>query len=230
MERRGITGSWVDNSLLMGSRLVNMSDPSSQELRKGVLRLASENPEFLEDLRPLLEILASDQKALGRRERMSKMMEFGGRFGVLSAFVSGNEVESKIRQTKLITDLNRLGYRKITPILDGPSEQSLLVQNMLPQDLFTLGRKYDQDNVLFKGEDGVIGIYNIQGAPTAEVGVNPTGDPAFQIAPDPSLYTRTKDMSFDFGFLWADRVPWDGTNPVDRVHMRNFVERGTLQV
>lgn len=214
----------------MESRLVNMSDPSSKELRQGVLRLASEHPEFLEDLRPALEILASDKKTLDRRESMSKMMEYGGRFGVLSAYVPGNEVESKIRKTRLINDLNRLGYRKITPVSVGPMEQSLLVQNMLPQDLFTLGRKYEQGNVLFKGEDGVIGIYNIKGAPTAEVGVNPTGDPAFQIATDPSLYTRTKDMSFDFGFLWADRVPWDGTNSVDRTHMRLFVERGTLQV
>lgn len=218
----------------MDGTLVNMADRSPQELRQSVLRYASEHPEFLEDLRPALVVLAKenarDEKTLARRESLSKMMEFGGTFGALSGFVPGDPVQSKIRKSRLITDLNRLGYRKITPLAVGPTNDSLLVQNMLPQDLFALGRKYGQNIVLFKGADGVIGLYNIEGEPTAEVGVAPKGDPAFQIATDPSLYSRTKNMSFDFGFLWADKVPWDGSMPVDRKRMQLFVERGTLSV
>lgn len=230
-ENRRITSLRLGNSPPISGTLVKMAELSPKELRQSILRFASEHPEFLEDLRPALEVIAKEQdrtKALERRKRLSKMMEFGGSFGALSGFVPGNPVQSKIRKTQLISDLNRLGYRKITPLAVGPTDDSLLVQNMLPQDLFALGRKYGQEVVLYKGKDGVIGLYNLQGEPNAEVGIAPKGDPAFQIATDPSLYVRTKNMSFDYGFLWADQIPWDGNLPVDRKQMQLFVQRGSL--
>jgi hypothetical protein len=174
---------------------------SPTRIQERIVRLAFEQPDFREDLGPALSIIASEKDALSRREQLSKMMEYGGSFGVLSAHDGKDKTKNQRQRVKLIADLNMLGYRKVAPVLEGPAPHSLLVQNILPQDLFMLGNKYDQDTVLYKSADGVIGLYHLKGAPTAEVGVQPKGDPAFQIATDPSLYVRTKDMSFDFGFL-----------------------------
>ena len=99
-----------------------------------------------------------------------------------------------------------------------------MVPGIAPKLLFNLGRKYDQDAVIYKSKDGVVGMYYTKGAPRAEVAVDTKGDPAFEQAADPSLYSKARGLSFEFGFLWGQSIPWNGTNPISRKQLRQFVK------
>ncbi len=99
----------------------------------------------------------------------------------------------------------------------------MLIKNIPPGVLFELGRKYGQDAVIYKSKDGVLGMYHTKGAPKAEIAVDPQGEPAFEAAADKSLYSKSRGLSFGFGFLWGKDVPWDGHTPIGRKQMRQFV-------
>lgn len=146
------------------------------------------------ELRDLTRRVAEDKVAL-RAQTIKKMMSFGGSFGVLSAYGSASKSENKARHGELVADLQKLGYRNWTPLKgswEGVTEKSVLVPWMQPGHLFALGRKYTQDAVIYKSKDGVLGMYYTKGSPRAEVAVNPAGDPAFEMAADPSLYSKAR--------------------------------------
>jgi hypothetical protein len=162
-----------------------------------------------------------------RQRSLQKMMGVGGTFGVLSAYSTGSKSENKARQGALVADLQRMGYRKWTDLKgswEGVTEKSILVPRMKPTDLFNLGRKYTQDAVIYKSKDGVIGMYYTKGKPRAEIAVNPKGDAAFEMASDESLFSKARGLSFEFGFLWGQDVPWDGRQPISRKKMRGLVQ------
>lgn len=171
--------------------------------------------------------VASRYKIALRQKALLKMLSLGGTFGVLSAYSTGSKKQNKIRHGDLIADLQRLGYRKVTPLKgswEGVTEKSVLVPRMKPNDLFRLGRAYEQDAVIYKSGDGVIGMYHTKGAPKAEVAVDPKGDAAFEVATDPSLYSKARGLSFEFGFLWDQGIPWDGRRPITREQVREHFE------
>ncbi|GAF98144.1 unnamed protein product, partial [marine sediment metagenome] len=135
-----------------------VSGSFNTELSSRIIRLAHSRPEFRDALQPLLYVIAAKQdsvdSALRRKEQkeFSEMLSFGPRFGVISAHEGTDRTKNRIRRAKLMTDLSRLGYRKVSPMRgkwELLPEDSLLVQNIRPQDLFQLGRKYDQEFVVF---------------------------------------------------------------------------------
>jgi len=155
------------------------------------------------------------------------MLSLGGTFGVISAYSQGSKKLNKVRHGGLIAELQRLGYRKVTPLKgswEGVTEKSLLIPRMRAEDLFRLGRLYEQDAVIYKSADGVIGMYHTKGAPKAEVAVDTKGDAAFEVATDPSLYSKARGISFEFGFLWDQEIPWDGKRPITREQVRKHFE------
>jgi hypothetical protein len=163
---------------------------------------------------------------------MQELMGQGGTFGVISAYQPGSKKQNKDRHGQLIADLQRLGYKPETlrGSWEGVTEQSLFVRGIKPEDLFELGRKYNQDAVIHKSKDGVLGMYHTKGPPRAEIAVDPQGDPAFQTSHAKDLYSKSRGLSFEFGFLWGENVPWNGKQPVSRKQMRTFlVDRSRSQ-
>lgn len=161
-----------------------------------------------------------------RKKQLKKLMEAGGSFGIISAYQSGSKRQNQERHGELMRDLQRLGLRPI-PLRgswEGVTEKSVLVPRIDPKDLFELGRRYGQDAVIHKSRDGVLGMYHTKGEPRAEIAVDPKGDPAFEVKPDKSLYSKARGLSFEFGFLWGNEVPWDGESPISRGQMRSFVK------
>lgn len=173
-----------------------------------------------------LEKLAFKQKTL------LKMMSYGGTFGIISAYTGATKSGNKERQGELIADLQRAGYRRIVPLKgswEGKAEQTIMIPMIEPKLLFELGRKYEQDAVIYKSKDGVVGMYYTKGTPRAEVAVDPQGDPVFEMAGDDSLYTKTRNLSFQFGFLLGQEIPWNGVQPIARKQLRSLVQRQRVQ-
>lgn len=182
------------------------------------------------DLRRALVVemrkIALERRAL-RKRQLKELMGQGGTFGVLSAYQPGSKKQNKLRHGELLADLQRLGYKPETlrGSWEGVTEQSFMVPDIKPEHLFELGRRYHQDAVIHKSRDGVLGMYHTKGPPRAEVAVDPKGDPAFQSNEAKELYSKSRGLSFEFGFLWGENVPWDGTRPVSRKEMRKFMKQ-----
>jgi hypothetical protein len=201
-----------------------------------ILRMARERPnlatsllaeiEHLSDRETARDIAASLDKEALRKRNLQKMLEHGGTFGIVSAYQSGSsKKKNQERHGELMADLQRLGYRPV-PLRgswEGVTEKSMLIPNIRPEQLFDLGRTYGQDAVIHKSKDGVLGMYHTKGPPKAQIAVDPKSDPAFAISTDKDLYSKARGISFEFGFLWGDDVPWDGHRPVSRKQMQDFV-------
>jgi len=204
-------------------------------LSSQIIRLAKNRPEFRDDLQPLLYVIAAkkgESKKIDQKE-YGELRNYGPRFGVISAYKGSGESRNKIRRAQLIADITRLGYRKISP-LRGPwklvPEGSFVLQNVRPEDLFELGRKYDQEYVLYQGQAGIMGFYYLQGEPRARVIVDPKGDTIFRAVADMTPYSRGKGLDLDWGLLWSQEFPWDGHNPLTRKKVRQMLKRHELIV
>jgi len=160
------------------------------------------------------------------------MLEREGAFGVISAYRPLTKRENKLRHQQLIQDLQKLGYRRWeenksqwTEDEKTTKEKSLLVPNIKPEDLYELGKKYGQEATIYKGGDGVIGMY-YPGGKYAHVAVDPKGDAAFQISEGDALFSRpNRDWSYEFDFLWGEKVPWDGKHPLTRKQVRKHLQQ-----
>ena len=187
-----------------------------RSLRASVIRLAWEVPELRPRLLLLLREAARSRVAL-RIKQFQALLSKGKQFGVLSAYGPGSKKQNQIRHGQLVADLQRMGYRweNLRGSWEGVTEKSVLVKNMRFPDLLKLGLKFDQDAVIFKDPSGTIGMY-YQRDGVAEVAVKPDGDMAAQIQADPELYSKARGVSFEFGFLWGQRVPWDKRTPLSK--------------
>lgn len=152
-----------------------------------------------------------------RKKQLASLMGFGGTFGVISAYAGGkSKKENQIRHGLLMSDLQKAGLRPI-PLRgawEGVTEKSYLIPKIPAPLLFDLGRKYNQDAVIFKSKEGVLGMYFTKGLPRAEVAVDPAGDIAFQSSEGDDLFSKSRGLSFEFGFLWGKGLPWDGKTPI----------------
>ncbi len=176
-------------------------------------------------LRSLVRTAEMERFALKKRQLL-KLMSQGQSFGVISAYGSGSKSENKRRRTELIQDLQKGGL-KVVPLKgswDGVAERSVLVKNIKADKLFQLGRKYEQDSVIFKSDTGTLGMYNLKDR-TVDLAVNPKGDPVFEMATDKSLYSKARGLSFEFGFLWGQSLPWKGSSPVSKKQLKKIVEQ-----
>ena len=204
-----------------------------------IVRMAHSNPEYRDELQPLLYVVQAAKKKTPTNEtrraeqkEFSKLLTYGPRFGVVSAFKPGDDTRNQIRRAQLIADLQRLGYRKVSPLRGDWEllpEDSLLIQNIRPEDLFELGRKYDQEFVVFTNEPGVVGFYHLQGVPRARVIVDPKGDTTFRSLTDMSPYSRARGLDVEFGLLWSEEFPWDGRTQMSRKRVRTELKNRGLQ-
>ena len=207
-------------------------------LSSRIVRLAHTRPELRDRLQPLLYLIAAKQDEANSEVRrleqkeFSELLGFGPRFGVISAHKKDSGDANRIRRAKLITDLSRLGYRKVSPMRGQWKllpEDSLLIQNIRPQDLFQLGRKYDQEFVVFTDEPGLVGFYYLTGDPKTRIIVDPKGDTTFRSLTDMTPYSRSRGLDVDFGLLWSQEFPWDGGDHLDRRRVRTELKNQGLQ-
>ena len=194
------------------------------------VKLAHDNPDLRQLLLPVLKEAAAVKQAGLRLKTLEALMDKGKRFGVLSAYGPGSKKENKIRHGELVADLQRMGY-KYEPIKgswEGVSEKSVFVPRMSFSDLTKLGRKFEQDSVIYKSPDGIVGMYYLYKG-YAEVAVDSdTAKGQIEVSPDSSLYSKSRGVSFEFDFLWGQRVPWDGRAPLARKDVKKLFETGVL--
>ena len=134
-------------------------------------------------------------------EQLSRM---GRSFGVISAYrTSLSKSENQDLHGDLVADLQMLGYRfhdfkaPWEDMATGVTkkEKSVLVPGIDFDTLYDLGRKYDQDAVLYKDPSGSIGIYFQKGH--AIMAFNPEGDMNVGKSTDRHKeYSRGRSMSF----------------------------------
>lgn len=165
-----------------------------------------------------------------RQQQFLSLMSKGGSFGVVSAYGPFPKHQNQERNGQLVADLQRMGYRKFFPLKgqwEGVGEKSILIPNISPAHLFALGEKYGQDATIYKSRDGVVGMYYPKGH-YAEVAVDPSASPAFAMAADKDLFSKDRNWSFEFGFLWGQKVPWDGRHPIGTKTVEELLNKGQL--
>jgi hypothetical protein len=134
-------------------------------------------------------------------EHLSKK---GRSFGVISAYRSNlSKAENQERHGQLIADLQKLGIRNVETLKSQwedmetkitHKEKSILIPNISFEALHKLGKKYDQDAVLYKDPSGSVGVYFKDG--TATMAFDPKGEAAMSKSEKPGEYSKGRGMSF----------------------------------
>ena len=202
------------------SRILTAANQSS------LIRLAASLPKGDESRRVILSRL----KVALRLKQFEALMGMGKKFGVMSAYGSGSKNENQRRNGELYQELQKRGYRKIIPLRgswQGVAEKSVLVPGMKWQDLLDLGKRFDQDSVIYKDPSGVVGMY-YQKDGEAEFAVADDGTIAATWDANKENYSKARGISFEFGFLWGQKVPWNGSTPYTRKGLTRLLESGQL--
>jgi hypothetical protein len=196
-----------------------------------VIRLAHANPELRPHLLPLLREASLDKTALKMKEMKRFLDDPRKQFGVLTAHRGGGGAGANTRANEeLVRDLQGLGYNNFIPLKaswDGTSEKSFLVPGMKFPHAIKLGEKYKQQAVIFKDGSGTLGVYYLAER-AVEVAVTPDGDIAADIAMDKSQYSKARGLSFSFGVLWGQKMPWSMTRPVKMDDVTAMIEASSL--
>ena len=185
--------------------------------RPALIRLAATMPAGSRDRRVILSHLSReggmDRVAL-RLRQLQHLLSAGRQFGILSAHGDGTKAENNVRNGELIRELQSRGYRyhPLKGSWEGVVEKSVLVPNMAFSDLVELGRRYTQDSVIYKDLSGVVGMYYLKEG-RVTFAADEAGSIAVQMAADKTLYSKARGISFEFGFLWGLKQPWNGTTP-----------------
>lgn len=202
------------------SRLITAAD------RQHLLKMAASMPNG----HPVRRTILSRLKIALRLRQFEALMGMGKKFGVLSAYGPGPKSENQRRNGELFKELQKRGYRKIIPLRgswEGVAEKSVLVPRMAWKDLLDLGKQFQQDSVIYKDPSGVIGMY-YQKDGTAEFAVTEDGNIAAVWDANKDHYSKARGISFGFGFLWGQKVPWNGSSPYTRKGLTRLLESGQL--
>jgi hypothetical protein len=152
-------------------------------------------------------------------EQLSKM---GRSFGVISAYRSGlSKSENQKRHGQLMADLQKAGLKAHTfksqwEDMDTKvthKEKSIFVPKIGFKELNELGKKYEQDAVLFKDHSGSIGIYFKDN--TAVMAFNDTGEMDVSKSKDPKQeYSRGRGVSFGLQLIDDQKFHYSDNKPV----------------
>jgi len=201
------------------------------DLRTRLIRLAYQHEALRPRLLPLLRESSQDKVAL-RIQQMKKMLSKGKHFAVLTPYGGSkkrSKNENKQRLSKFMRALQKMGYKteNIKSKWEGVGENSVLVPNMTLADAIKIGKEFEQDAIIYKDPSGTLGMYYTKND-TAEIAVKPEGDIAVELSKDPDLYSKARGISFSFGVLWGQKVPWDGRKPIKRKDVEKWVEEGAV--
>jgi Protein of unknown function (DUF3293) len=204
-----------------------------RHLRAGLIRLAHSKPSLRPHLLPLLREASLDKTALKVKEMKRLLDDPRKQFGVLTAQLGGvgSGVNTRANED-LVRDLQKLGYNKFVPLKaswEGVGEKSFLVPDMSFRDAIALGMKYKQQAVIYKDPSGTLGVY-YPAEGMVEVAADPQGDIAADIATDKSQYSKARGLSFSFGVLWGQKMPWSMSRPVTQADLQEMMASGQLSV
>jgi|AntDeeMinimDraft_6_1070357.scaffolds.fasta_scaffold13763_1 hypothetical protein len=166
-----------------------------------------------ESLRPyLLPIIKEAARSIGLN-KLKQLHEKRGTFAILSAYRPLSKSENQDRHGELIRDLQIMGYRKWYDAKGywTHTEKSLLVPKMNFGDAMQMGHKYDQDAVVFKSMDGIIGIYYM-----ADRTVQLVGPDIEMEAEDDDAITNFRNTGLTYD-LYDERIPFRG--PVTKKYL-----------
>ncbi len=162
---------------------------------------------------------------------LRRWTESNGTWAMLSASQQGSLHQRKLQHRKLLRQLQELGVKPsmIVPVRgrwyengQERAEQSLWVKGLDFDQAVKLGKQFDQDAVIFKSDDGVVGMYDLRNGRVrvpAQSGDPVFGDEAIDVAqrgpkvsmpgkgyvPSPEdLYTRGKSTSMSVRYDWDD--------------------------
>jgi hypothetical protein len=161
--------------------------------------------------------------AFGMKD-LDQLSKMGRSFGVLSAYRSNlSKSENQKRHGELVADLQKLGFPHTTALksqwedMDSKvvkHEKSILVPNISFKALHELGKKYEQDAVLYKDPSGSVGIYFKDG--TATMAFDPKGDASLSKSVDPKGdYSRGRGLSFGLKLVEDQKFHYDN-GPITR--------------
>ena len=155
----------------------------------------------------------------------------GRQFAVLTAYRPTSKSTNKEQMTKLLQDIQKLGYRHVIPQKASwkdmetgkvSGERSILIPHMSFEHATALMKKYNQDGVIYKDPSGTIGIYNKDG--TANMAYDPkTGDPSVTKSIEKSEYSKARSMSFGLNIVPGE-FKWSGNEPVKAEHIQKRIE------
>lgn len=189
-------------------------------LKKRLIKYAYEKPKYRDIILPVLKKLAAKKEAKRslRVTQINALMSLDNHVGILSAYGRGSKKENKKRNGLLIQELQKRGYnnyRHLTGSWEGVKEKSVLVPKMNFSDLIELGKVFDQDAVIYKGRDGVAGMYNLRNN-TVTVAMDKALLPSWSVSANTDLYSKSRGTSFELNFVWESSLPWNGVSPLTR--------------
>jgi hypothetical protein len=171
---------------------------------------------------------------------LAQLSKKGRSFGVVSAYRANlGKHENQQRHGQLIGELQSLGYRNATSFKSQwedmatnvvHKEKSVFVPHIPFKLLCQLGKKYEQDAVLYKHPSDTIGVYDKHG--NATMAFDPKGSMAIQQSLERSKeYSRGRSMSFGL-MLVDDRKfhygGYDGGSPVTMDEVVKSIEARPL--
>lgn len=186
---------------------------------------------------------AFEREADVSKRLMERVMAPGQSFGNISAYQSGKSLsENKERMGDLRKELERRGYRPIPTYSTWEDEKtgkkygerSYIVPDARPEDLFELGKNFEQDSVIYKTSEGALGMYYTGERPRAVLAQDAEGNPNYDVqgikspkkekgqGPRPKereqeeLFSRSRGLNFSFNFDWDTEYEWDGKTPLDK--------------
>jgi len=149
---------------------------------------------------------------------LEKLNKEGRKYAVLSGYrAESHKHENQKRHGDLVADLQRMGYHKFTPMKSSwkdmatdvtHGEKSVLVPNMSFDDAIKLGKKYNQDAILYKDPSGTIGVYFKDG--TAIMAYEPKGDLAVSVSKGKEEYSKGRGLSFGLKLVEDKKFNWKG--------------------
>jgi hypothetical protein len=182
-------------------------------------------------------------KGIGR----SKLQKLLNTEGQTLAFISASrqsksKKENKNRTEQLIRDLQEMGVRDFYTLKgryeeeetgEMKSEVSIMPVGISFEDIMTLREKYDQDSIIFKGEDNMVGMYDGKDAliakPLKSTNKKPETEKEKKKHEESNPYkkdrikkkevvtdreekgeswTQFRNLGLNFDFLWNDPVTW----------------------
>jgi Protein of unknown function (DUF3293) len=157
-------------------------------------------------------------KAFGVND-LSKLMSRGRQFGVVSAYRSGlSKSENQKRHGELMKDLQKMGYKGMEPLKSSwedmstkvtHKEKSIYVPHIKFEDLHELGKKYEQDAVLYKDPSDSIGVYFKDNS--AIMAFDDKGDQSVDKSTDRSEgYSKGRGLSFGLRLVDDKKFQYDG--------------------
>lgn len=150
---------------------------------------------------------------------LEKLSTKGRQFGVLSAYRSNlSKSENQKRHGELMRDLQKMGYKGVESLKSSwedmdtkivHKEKSIYVPHISFKDLHELGKKYEQDAVLYKDPSNSIGVYFKDN--TAIMAFNDKGEQAVDKSQDRNEgYSKNRGLSFGLRLVDDKKFKYDG--------------------